>query len=241
MVTTLYINFSDVQGQITLELVVVCGRNLNSPKLLCMSSLPARMRLIQSKMKELERSQDFPHYKSIGIFSGRSRAANTTVLNPIWPNFELVRDVMNVLITCQYEEDPIKNRGARVFTTLYIIFSDAQGQITLELVVVFGRKLNSSKLSCMSSLPARMRMIEFKMKELECPQDFSHYKSMGIFPDAQGQLTPKSLVRSGRISISSEMLWMSSLPASMKKIRSKIEALDCSQHYTSYFQTRKGR
>ena len=38
------------------------------------------------------------------------------------------------------------------------------------------------------------------MKELECSQDFSHYKSMGIFPDAQGQLTPQSLVRSGRIS-----------------------------------------
>ena len=31
-----------------------------------------------------------------------------------------------------------------------------------------GRNLNSSKLSCMSSLPARMRMIESKMKELEC-------------------------------------------------------------------------
>ena len=65
-----------------------------------------------------------------------------------------------------------------------------------------------------------------KMKALECSQDFSHYKSMGIFPDAQGQLTPQSLVRSGRISNSSEMLWMSSLPASMKKIRSKMTALE---------------
>ena len=62
------------------------------------------------------------------------------------------------------------------------------------------------------------------MKELECSQDFSHYKSMGIFTDTQGQLTPQSLVRSGRISNSSEMLWMSSLPASMKKIRSKMKA-----------------
>ena len=53
---------------------------------------------------------------------------------------------MDVLITCQYEEDPIKNRGARVFTTLYINFSDAQGQITLEFVVVFGQNLNSSNL-----------------------------------------------------------------------------------------------
>ena len=104
------------------------------------------------------------------------------------------------------EEDPIKDEGARLFTTSYINFSGAQGQITLELVVVSGRNLNSSKLSCMSSLPARMRMIESKMKELECSQDFSHYKSMGIFPDAQGQLTPQSLVRSGRISNSSEML-----------------------------------
>ena len=109
-----------------------------------------------------------------------------------------------------------------MFATLYINFSDAQGQITLELVVVVvvpGRNLNSSKLSCMSSLPARMRMIDSKMKELECSQDLSHFKSMGIFPDAQRQLTLQSLVRSGRISNSSEMLWMSSFPASMKKIR----------------------
>ena len=74
-----------------------------------------------------------------GFFSRRPRAANFAVLGPIWPKFELVRDVINVLVTCQYEEDPIKNRGARVFTTLYINFSDAQGQITLELVVVSGR------------------------------------------------------------------------------------------------------
>ena len=100
---------------------------------------------------------------------------------------------MDVLITCQYE-DPIKNRGARVFTILYINFSDAQGQITLELVVVSCRNLNSCKLSCMSSLPARKRMIDSIMKELGCSQNFSHYKSMRIFPDAQGQLTPQSLV-----------------------------------------------
>ena len=107
---------------------------------------------------------------------------------------------MAVLLTCKNKEDPIKYEGARVFTTLYIEFSDAHGQITLESVVVSGRNWNSSKLSCMSSLPARMRMIESKMKELECSQDYSHYKSMGIFPFAQGQLTPQSLVRSGRIS-----------------------------------------
>ena len=107
--------------------------------------------------------------------------------------------------------------------------------------MVSGRNLNSSKLLCMSSLPARMRMIESKMKELECSQDFTHYKSMEIFSDAQGQLTPQSLVESGRNSNSFEILWLSSLPARIKKIRSKMKELECSNHYTSIFQTRKGR
>ena len=115
--TTLYSNFSDAQGQITLVSVSVSSRNLNSSKLSCMSFLPARMRMIKSKMKELECSQDFSHYKSMGIFSRRSRAANSAVLGPIWPNFKLVQDVMNVLVTSKYEEDPIKNEGARVDTT----------------------------------------------------------------------------------------------------------------------------
>ena len=43
-----------------------------------------------------------------GDFSRRSRAANSAVLGPIWPNFDLVRDVIYVLVTCKYEEDPIK-------------------------------------------------------------------------------------------------------------------------------------
>ena len=104
---------------------------------------------------------------------------------------------MVVLLTCKNKEDPIKNEGASVFTTLDIDFSDTQGQITLESVVVFSRNWNSSNLSCMSSLPTRMKMTHTKMKDLECSQDFFHYKSMGIFPDAQGQLTPQSLVQSG--------------------------------------------
>ena len=40
---------------------------------------------------------------------------------------------MDVHVTCKYEEDPIKNEGARVDTTLYSNFSDTQGQITLVL------------------------------------------------------------------------------------------------------------
>ena len=91
---------------------MVSGQNLNLSKLLCMSLLPARMRMIDSKMIELECSQDFSHYKSMGIFPDTREQ-----LTPIWPNFELVRDIIDVLVTYNYEEDPIKNEGARVLTT----------------------------------------------------------------------------------------------------------------------------
>ena len=121
-----------------------------------------------------------------------------------------------------------------MFTTLYINFSDAQGQITPQSLVRSGRISNSSEMLWMFSLPASMKKIQSKMKELECSQDFSHYKSMGVFPDTQGQQTPQSLVRFGRISNSSEMLWMFSLPASIKKIRSKLKVLECSQHFPHY-------
>ena len=137
-----------------------------------MSSLPARMKKIKLKMKVLDCSQDFSHYKSMGIF--RDAQGQLTLQSTVRSG-----QISN-------EEDPIKNRGARVFTTLYIKFSDVQGQINLVFVVVSGRNSKSSKLACMSSLPARMRLIKLKMKELECSQDFSHYKSMGIFQTLKG-------------------------------------------------------
>ena len=42
---------------------------------------------------------------------------------------------MVVLVTCKNEEDPINNEGARVVTTLFIDFSDAQGQLTPKSVM----------------------------------------------------------------------------------------------------------
>ena len=102
--TTLYINFSDAQpGQITPESVVVSGQNLNSSKLSFMSSLPARMKMIQSKMKELEWSQHLFPFEAYGDFSRRSSGANFAVLSPIWPNFKLIGDVVAFLITCKNE------------------------------------------------------------------------------------------------------------------------------------------
>ena len=42
---------------------------------------------------------------------------------------------MGLLVACKSEEDPIKNEGARVVTTLFINYSDAQGQLTPKSVM----------------------------------------------------------------------------------------------------------
>ena len=43
-------------------------------------------------------------------------AANSADLGPIWSNFELVVDVIDVLVTCKNNEESMKNESARVLT-----------------------------------------------------------------------------------------------------------------------------
>ena len=88
----------------------------------------------------------FLHYKSMGVFFKRSRKANSAVRGRILPNFELLRDIiiiMVVLHTCKNEEDPIKNEDARDYMSF---FSDTQGQLTPKSAMEFCRNSNSSKL-----------------------------------------------------------------------------------------------
>ena len=53
---------------------------------------------------------------------------------------------MVVLLTCKNKEDPIKNEGAGVVTTLFINVSDAEGQLTPKSVMESCRNSNSSEL-----------------------------------------------------------------------------------------------
>ena len=119
-------------------------------------------------------------------------------------------------------------------TTLFIDFSDAQGQLTPKSVMESCRNSNSSELLWFVLLSARMKKIHPKMKVLEWSQHFSHYKSMGIFPVAQGQLTHKSLVGFCQISNPFEILWLSLLPARIKKNKSKMKELEWSQDFPHY-------
>ena len=63
-------------------------------------------------MQVLECSQHSSHYKSMEIFPDAQGQLTPQSLVLIWPNFELVRDVMDVLVTYKYQEYPIKKEGA---------------------------------------------------------------------------------------------------------------------------------
>ena len=53
---------------------------------------------------------------------------------------------MSFLVACKNEEDPIKDEGARVVTTLFIYFSDAKGELTTKSIMESCPNSNSSEL-----------------------------------------------------------------------------------------------
>ena len=68
VVTTLFSNLSDAQGQLIPKSVMEYCRNFKLFELLWLVLLSARINKIHQKMKVLEWSQYFSHYKSMGIF-----------------------------------------------------------------------------------------------------------------------------------------------------------------------------
>ena len=85
-----------------------------------------------------------------------------------------------------------------------MIFSDAQGKLTLQSEVGSGRNSNSSKLLWLSSLHARMKNERARVATLYI-----------IFSDAQGQITPKLVLGSGGNLNSFKLSCMFSLPANV--------------------------
>ena len=234
MVTTLLITFSDAQGQLTLKSVMESCRNSNSSELLWLVLLSARMKKIHSKMKVLEWSQHFSHNKSMGIFpdaqgqlTHESLVQSCRILNP----FEIL---WGSLLTARKKKIQSKMKELERSQHYSLIFSDAQGQLTAKSVTESCRNSNSSELLWLVLLSARMTKIHPKMKVLEWSQHFSYYKSMGIYPEAQGQLTHKSLVQSCLISNPFVILWLYWLPARIKKNQSKMKELEWSQGFPHY-------
>ena len=95
------------QGRITQKWIIRSSPNSNSFELLCLSSLPASLTQIQSKVTEKSRRHHFFH---------RSRARNSKKTRQIRPKFELVRDFMFVLVTCKFDGDWIHSNWEKMET-----------------------------------------------------------------------------------------------------------------------------
>ena len=143
MATTLKIDFTNIQGQLTLQSRIESVSNYNSSKILWLSLLLSRMKKIRSKLK---------------------------VLEWIWSKFELIPNIVVILVTCKNEEDQLKNKDARVATTQNIDFSNTQGQITPQSEIGSGQNSNSSEMFWMSLLLPRIQKIRIKLKVLQWPQ-----------------------------------------------------------------------
>ena len=84
---------------------------------------------VTSKNKEDPNKNEGARVAStLNIDFSLSSADNSAV--KFWLKFELIQDVIAILVTSKYEEDPFIIEGARVATTQNIDFSNTQGQIT---------------------------------------------------------------------------------------------------------------
>ena len=61
----------------------------------------------------------FPIIRSIGVFLRRSRAANSVVGGPTWPKFELIHNIIHVLVTSKFEKDRININRDYVMTLIF--------------------------------------------------------------------------------------------------------------------------
>ena len=138
----------------------------------------------------------------MGVFFKRSRAANSAVRGQILPNFELVRDIIVVLHTCENKEDRIQNEDARVLTRLYVDFY---------------RRSRAANSEVSDEILPKFKLIQaFMVVLVTCKNEEDPIKnhSEGArvltsllldFSDAQGRLT-QSVVEFRRNSSSSKLL-----------------------------------
>ena len=122
----------------------------------------------------------------MGVFFRHSRADNSEVGGPIWPKFELVRNIMHVLVTYKFKMDLINSDREKVATFIFRRSMAANSVVSSGIWPKF--ELIQALIYVLVTCKYETDRIKNSRENVETP--FSHYKSMGIFSDAQGQLTP---------------------------------------------------
>ena len=159
-----------------------------------------------------------------------SRAAYSIVSDGICPKFKLIHTFIYVLVIYKNEENQMKNEGSRVVITLYsyVYFRRSRAANYVAGGWVWP-KIKLIQTFMVVLVTCKNEEIHSKMKVLEWSQQISNCKSMQIFYDVKGKLTAQSEVGSNLNLNSSKLLWLSVLPARIKKIQSKMKALEWSQ------------
>ena len=162
---------------------------------------------IKSNREKIE--TPFCHYKSMGAFCCDGHQS----FDPICIKTVCSHSQLPVMLHIQFDQDlPAGLRDIQVRKCKIFVI---QGQVTPKWIVWSGPKSNSSELLCLTVLvTSNFDDYLIKNERASIETVFSHKSIL----DAQGQLTPLSVVRPGRKSNSSEILCMSSLPASIKRI-----------------------
>ena len=115
----------------------------------------------------------------------RSRASNSKEDSPIWPEIELIRDFIVVLVTCKFEEHPIKNKVAIDRTRSAIGFFGYQVQVThLEVKSLIWSKFELIRTFMVVLVTCKFD--EYPIK-IECTIDRTT-SNMGFF-STQGEVT----------------------------------------------------
>ena len=147
-----------------------------------MSLLPASIKRIGSKTTEKRWRHHFPHYMSMGAFCchGNQR------FDPICPKTLCSLSPTPMMLHVKFDQDWPTGFGDSQVQKCEILATP--GQITPKWVVWFGPKSNSAFMPVLVTSNFDDDSIKNERASMETP--FSHYKSMGNFLSAQGQLTP---------------------------------------------------
>ena len=81
--------------------------------------LHGSIKRIQSETTEKKWRHHFLRYKSMGFFLRPSKAAKALVGGPIWSKFELIHNIMHVLVTYEFEKDRINTNRDYVVTSIF--------------------------------------------------------------------------------------------------------------------------
>ena len=90
---------------------------------------------------------------------------NAKANRQMWPEFELISDLIAILVICKFDDNPIKKKKKALLCShnIYPIISlweknyDAQGQVIPQQRVRFGRKSNLSEILYLPLLPSNQK------------------------------------------------------------------------------------